>query len=326
MEIITSAEKYIKQVEDWREQSSRRPFSDNTRKDYKTSFNKLISVLGEDLIAVVGDKHDNTKKLTAAGYRDSRIRNFYNAYVNLMRSHKIDDEIISYYSSFIKNHHLEYLKSQQSNELVSESQIENMISYPELVTYIDTLRLINEDKEQVVYMILSIMKDKPYRINEFSRMKLINVKLFDSMDMSARDTSNWIVKKGWDYYFYFEQHKSTKGRPTPYQKIDKPLAKLIRKYIKDRNIVELQQLFPYTPEQLSQLMIEVSNRHIGKSVSSAILRKLIVSHRYQKTKEQTQEQIEFANSIGHSIETENLIYNKNITWEKHKKNLSNPKI
>ena len=307
---------YLQEIKVWREKSGRRLLTENTTKDYNTAFNKLTSVLGEDLIAVVGDKHENTKKLIDAGYKESRIRNFYNAYVNLMRCRKVDDTMIDYYSSFIKNHHLEYLKSQQSNQLVSESQIENMISYHELLVYIDKLRLQDGDKEQVVYMILSVMKNRPYRINEFSRMKLINYKLFDAMDSLARDTSNWLVKKGWDYFFYFEQHKSTKSRPSPLQKIDKPLAKLFRKYIKDRKIEPLQKLFPYTPEHLSMIMREVSTKFIGKAVSSAILRKVVVSHKYQKTKKQTQEQIEFAKSIGHTIETENLIYNKEVSDHK----------
>jgi hypothetical protein len=305
---------HLEQVKTWRQKTSRRPLSDNTTKDYKSAFTKLTSVLGEDLMAVVKDKHENTKKLTDAGYKDSRIRNFYNAYVNLMRSHKIDDDIISYYSAFIKNHHLEYLKSQQSNQLVSQSQIENMISYPELIKYINTLdKQSVDEKEYTVLMILHVMKDRPYRINEFSRMKLVSYKFFDSMDNSARDTSNWLVKKGWDYFFYFEQHNSTKSRPSPLQKIDRPLGKIFRRYIKDRKIEPLQRLFPYTPEHLSMIMREVSTKHIGKAVSSAILRKVVVSHKYQKTKKQTQEQIDFAKSIGHNIETENLIYNKEVS-------------
>ena len=67
-----------------------------------------------------------------------------------------------------------------------------------------------------------------------------------------------------------------------------------------------------TPEQLSKLMIKVSKEVIGKNVGSTILRKVIVSNKYQSLKHETAEQEAFAKSIGHSLAVENLIYNKNI--------------
>ena len=67
-----------------------------------------------------------------------------------------------------------------------------------------------------------------------------------------------------------------------------------------------------TPEQLSKLMIKVSKEVIGKNVGSTILRKGIVSNKYQSLKHETAEQEAFAKSIGHSLAVENLIYNKNI--------------
>lgn len=317
---------YIDQVAEMRAIKSTRQLSPNTTKDYISAYRKLKSILGEDITLYFHDFEGNTSKLGEAGLKPSRIRNLYNAYINLMYAHNVPDETTSKYKLFLKNHQVAYQESQKSNELTSESQIENMITYGELLDYISKLKQkISQGQGDTgnikqVLMILEISKWRPYRINEFANMFVIDKKDFDKLTDDKKNEGNWLVKKGWDYFFHFKQYETTKQRPIKIQQIDKPLAKIIRKYLKDKpesdySISHNSSTFLYnytSPEQLSKLMIKVSKEIIGKNVGSAILRKVVVSHKYQATKDQTQEQEAFAKSIGHSLAVENLIYNKNI--------------
>ena len=325
---------YIEQVAGMREKKSTRQLSPNTTKDYISAYRKLKSILGPDITSYFHDYEDNTAKLLAAGLKPSRIRNLYNAYINLMYAHDIHTDTTSKYQKYLKDHQEAYMNSQKSNELTSESQIENMITYSELLDYINKLKqnissasspieehLVQEKKE--VLLILEICKILPYRINEFSNMRYIDWKNFEKIVAKGLENEdNWLVKKGWDYFFHFKQYETTKQRPSKIQKIDKPLAKIIRAYLKEPHYGSIiggmktpvgDKLFNnYSPEQLSKLMIKVSKEIIGKNVGSAILRKVVISHKYQATKDQTQEQEAFAKAIGHSLAIENLIYNKNI--------------
>ncbi len=315
----TIEQKYIDQVAEMRAIKSTRQLSPNTTKDYISAYRKLKFILGEDITLYFNDYEGNKAKLEEYGLKPSRIRNLFNAYINLMYAHNVPDETTSKYKAFLKSHQVAYQESQKSNQLTSPSQIENMITYGELLDYISKLKNMEQSTDiQQVLLILEISKWRPYRINEFANMIVIDKKDIDKLTDDEKNAHNWLVKVGWDFYFHFKQYETTKQRPTYIQPIPKPLAKIIRKYIKEQEIPIKGTLWQRTlfgttsPEYLSQKMLKVSEDVIGKRVGSAILRKVIVSHKYQATKDQTQEQEAFAKSIGHSLQVENLIYNKDI--------------
>lgn len=341
-EAKTIEQQYIDQVADMRTNKSTRQLSPNTTKDYISAYRKLKSILGEDITSCFHDYEDNKEKLEAHGLKPSRIRNLFNAYINLMYAHNIPKETTSKYQEYLKNHQEAYMKSQKTNELTSQSQIDNMITYGELLDYITKLKTTIKTTKftdrihyQQVLFILEISKITPYRINEFAHMMYIKNADYNKMKAEEKNQHNWLVKKGWDYFIHFKQYETTKQRPIKIQKIDKSLARIIRKFIGD-NISydecfgdtasqgdQLSKFFlddhvpcslfhNQSPEQLSKLMIKVSKEVIGKNVGSAILRKVVVSHKYQTLKHQTSDQEAFAKSIGHSLAVENLIYNKNI--------------
>ena len=131
---------YIDQVAEMRANKSTRQLSPNTTKDYISAYRKLKSILGEDITLYFNDYDDNKAKLEAEGLKPSRIRNLFNAYINLMYAHNVSDETTSKYKLFLKKHQVAYQQSQKSNELTSESQIENMITYSELLDYIKKLK------------------------------------------------------------------------------------------------------------------------------------------------------------------------------------------
>ena len=323
---------YIEKVAEMRANKSTRQLSPNTTKDYISAYKKLQLILGEDLISVCTDEEGNRAKIIEFGekqskpWKISRVRNLYNAYINLMYAYNIDSDVTDKYKAFLKSHQVEYQESQKSNQLTSPSQIENMITYSELLDYINQLnKIVLMDQGYIgdikqVLLVLEISKWRPYRVNEFAKMCVVDIKDFEKYTDGHKNNYNYLVKSGWDYFFHFKQYDTTKQRPTQLQHIPKPLAKIIRKYLKNapKPCITFDNSYPLltsasgSPEYLSQLMLKVSEDVIGKRVGSAIIRKVVVSHKYQATKLATQEQEIFAKAIGHSLSVENLIYNKDI--------------
>lgn len=328
---------YIDQVAEMRTNKSSRQLSPNTTKDYISAYRKLKSILGEDITLYFNDYDDNIAKLEAEGLKPSRIRNLFNAYINLMYAHNVPNETTSKYQKYLKDHQKAYMKSQETNELTSESQIKNMITFSELVDFKSQLKYrigalpykLRLPYEQVL-CILEISIVAPYRVNEFAHMMYIKNSVYTKLKAAEKNQHNWLVRKhNGEMFFHFRQYVSTKQRPTKIQKIDSELANYIKRFIRanityDDNMAD-DQLSPFflddgptslfrnqTPEQLSKLMIKISGEIIGVGVGTNILRKVIVSTNYQSLKHQTAEQEAFAKSIGHSLAVENLIYNKNI--------------
>ena len=65
---------------------------------------------------------------------------------------------------------------------------------------------------------------------------------------------------------------------------------------------------PITRNQLSQLLIKYSKRYLdGKSISTTILRKVVLSHKFGHLKKQ---QEEMASITGHSTQVMNDVYIK----------------
>ena len=67
--------------------------------------------------------------------------------------------------------------------------------------------------------------------------------------------------------------------------------------------------------QISQLLIKYSKRYIGKSVSTTMLRKIVLSHKFG---DMVKEQQAMSEVTGHSVETMNKVYIKQPTTEKEK--------
>ena len=59
--------------------------------------------------------------------------------------------------------------------------------------------------------------------------------------------------------------------------------------------------------QISQLLIKYSKKYIGKSVSTTMLRKIVLSHKFG---DMVKEQQAMSEVTGHSVETMNKVYIK----------------
>ena len=64
---------------------------------------------------------------------------------------------------------------------------------------------------------------------------------------------------------------------------------------------------PITRNGISQLLIKTSKKYLGKSISTTMIRKIVVSDKFADIKK---EQAELADVMGHDVGTQNAVYVK----------------
>ena len=302
---------YIQQINQYQLKLNGSEYSKTTTKSYASNYKILQNVIGEDLLENVGKyattmKHINSIIIKDKPITDNRIRDLLNAYTTLMKANKIPLRIIKKYQTTIKELNDKQNELYKNNTLTSENQKTNIISLQDLDDYITLLK----EKEQTVHLILSMMKFTPQRVNEYAFMKLSSKEEYDGFDTTSKSLFNYVVDNGDDTYtIYYRQYGTTKTRPKEIQPQSNEVSVLLKEYILLNTINLGDKLFNYEAPQLSTLMTRTSKKYIGRSISSQLIRKIIVSAKFNGS---NTEQKSFAESIGHSVSTENAIYNKEL--------------
>jgi len=204
----------------------------------------------------------------------------------------------------------EYYKLNNINTdtLASENQQNNIISYEELLQYVNELSKHTEtQQEHMIYVIMKLHIGFPYR-NDLANIRYIGKREFNKVDKSQ---NNYLYEDKKKLSWYFHQDETTKTKPDEFQSLSSSASKLVRAYIKKWNIKKGETLFPITKNNLSQVLSKTSLKYIGKSISTLLIRKIVVSHKFGGNhKEKVKEQEVFAKKIGHSVVMENAVYNK----------------
>lgn len=202
------------------------------------------------------------------------------------------------------------LNNINTDTLASENQQNNIISYNDLVQYVNELSKHTEtQQEHMIYVILKLHLDYPYR-NDLAGIRYVGKREFNKANKSE---NNYLYEDKKKLSWYFFQEDTTKTKPEEFQPLSAPASKLVRAYIKKWNISKGETLFPITKNNLSQVMTKTSQKYIGKNISTLLVRKIIVSHKYGGDhKNKVKEQTEFAKKIGHSVAMENAVYNKSL--------------
>ena len=95
--------------------------------------------------------------------------------------------------------------------------------------------------------------------------------------------------------------------------MDSNTAKILRMYINKTGKKFGDVLFvssrdtPISRNGISQLLLKTSKKYLGKSISTTMMRKIVVSDKFADIKE---EQQKLADVMGHDVGTQNLVYVK----------------
>jgi hypothetical protein len=109
---------------------------------------------------------------------------------------------------------------------------------------------------------------------------------------------------------YYQDERTTKTRPAEFQDLPKDLEKIWRTYLRVMKYRHQDVVIPLTRNHLSQVLRQTSERYIDKHIGSTLIRKIVISEKFGSVKEMKEKQAEFAKKVGHSVEVEDLVYNK----------------
>ena len=198
------------------------------------------------------------------------------------------------------------------DNVISENQKENMISYEELRDYIDRLREDIGDSHELhlAYVILESLIRVPVR-NDHAGMIYIGKRDYQHERLPGKNYLVDTVNKKMTFSYY-QNDKTTKTRPEEHQDLPKDLEKIWKAFIRRWGFKRGDIIVPLSPNDLSHLLAKTSKKYIGKRVSTTLIRKIVVNHKFSDPdfKKKKAEQAAFAEKMGHSVAVQDLVYNK----------------
>ncbi len=293
---------------------------ENTIKQYVIQLNRLKKIVEKDNFDFLKNFEMVEKTLSVKHF--TTVRNFYNSIIVYLQAINEKDEIIKKYVKARDDLNEHYQKSQ--TDTISEKQKKNFPTMDEFNKMLDTMSkelraqkiktkgdLTGKEKELLMmYTIFNMLRYIPTR-NDIAGMVLTTPKNYPKMD---KDNNYLVIGRSQMYYMLnnFKTNK-TYGKDKRIDVTPQTLVRTLRSYIRATGKKTGDVLFttstgnPISRNVLSQMLMKTSKKYMDKSVSTTMMRKLVVSHELKDFKKT---QTDLADKMGHSVATQNQIYIK----------------
>ena len=279
---------------------------------YMSQLKKIRKLFGEEDFEFLEHPDPVTEMISTQGGHFTSQKNLYSAIVMYLKALNYDgqfDEPIHIYETF-RNELRDQYQAEQETGVITDKQSKNFITMEELQSFIQKMRKDIKDKPQLhmVYCMFEILSRHPLR-NDLAGMLYLTQTAYSKLTDAQKVERNYLVKTEGGFILLDADHKTAKTHGTIKIPIDKDteLAKILRTYLRVMKYKGGMDIFPVTPNYMSQLLIKTSHKYIDKNISSTMIRKIVSSEKFLGAKE---EQIAHAKQLGHAVGTQNLIYVK----------------
>lgn len=299
---------------------------DNTIKMYVANLNKLQKMFDTDNWKFL-DNIDNVKK-KLEGLHYTSQRNYFNSIIILLMALNHDkkyDKLIDQYNTIRDEGNKKY-QDDNATGVISEKQKKNFVELSEVQKMIDEMdkeikekglkkkdSLAPKEKQLIqVFILYNIYTRLPMR-NDVSGMTITTKRLYNKLSEDEKKENNYLVVEKNKMFFVLNQFKTSKKYKELDIDIPKDLEKLLRFYIRVNGLSNGDVLFTSSTGKslsrnaLSQLFLKTSKKYMDKSISTTMLRKIVLSDKFADVKK---EQEEMAEITGHSVSTMNKVYVK----------------
>ena len=299
---------------------------DNSIKQYEIHLNKLKKLFESDSYDFLSKPEEVMDKISDKHYTSQR--NTLNAIIILLlalNSDKKFDKLIEEYQKIRDSKNQQYLDDNADGK-ISDSQKKNFAEFSEVQEMISTMEneikskglkkketLTGKEKELLmVYTIYSFLLKYPLRL-DLAGMRYITKTAYNKLSEEDKKNSNFLVNEKNKLTAILNEYKTSKKYGQKKLSIDKDIEKILRMYIKLTNKKPGDVLFvsskdtPLSRNALSQLLIKTSKKYLNKSISTTIMRKIVVSHEFGDLKKK---QEKMADIMGNSVAVQNAVYNK----------------
>ena len=300
--------------------SSRPNIKDSTIKMYESNLNKLKSMFDSDDFKFLKDFDKVMDKLETRHF--TTIRNYMNAiliYLMAINSDKKQDTLLKKYQDKRDELNQQY-EDEQTSGKISEKQSKNFVPLKDVVDMINKMgndlkgfkkkELTAKDKMLLqIYIIFQIHVRLPMR-NDLSEMEAITKRAYNKLSLENKKAKNYLVVEKGKMFMVLNKFKTSSKYEELKFDVPKDLERLLRSYLKINGMGVLFKSSTgkaLSRNQISQLLIKYSKRYIGKSISTTMLRKIVLSDKFGELKK---EQEKMASITGHSVATMNSVYVK----------------
>ena len=265
------------------------------------------------------------KKENGKALHYSSVRNYMNSviiYLYALNDKGSTDDLIEKYSEYRDKLNKQY-EDEVSLGTWSTKQGQNVITMEELHKVINdignelkdmklkNLEKINSRQKSLlqVYLILNIHSVIALR-NDLSGMKIIKKRVYNKLSEEQKKDRNYLVLQKNDMFFCLNDYKTNRKYSEKCIPLGPELKKVVRFYLKFNNseyLLTRNDGEPMTRNAISQVLIKTFKKRTGKSVSTNLLRKIYLSHKYSEVKEEMQKD---ADMMGHSVGLQQKVYVK----------------
>ena len=296
---------------------SRPNLKENTVKQYSINLNKIKKLFDSDDYDFLKKPKDVIDKISSLHYLSQRnILNSIIVLLNALNNKNKYDDLLEEYGKLRDEFNDKYSDEQKSG-VISEKQSKNFATTEEVFEMINKMEeelkpIKKKSKDDMTkkdlqllqaYTLFNIYGRIAFR-NDTSLMEAIRKDRYNKLSDSEKKENNYlVVPTKENLFFVLNKYKTSKK----YEELDLPiedkvLRKILRYYLKINGMGVLFKTStgkPLTRTELSKVLLKYSKRYMGKSISTTLLRKIYLSSKYGKMKEE----LEKDNKVmGHSKE------------------------
>lgn len=287
----------------------------NTINQYIVQLNKIRKEFDADDLKFITKIKQVEDKVSEKHFTSQR--NLYNAIIVYLMAIDEDKDIIKEYSDIRDKLNEKYEEEQQSGK-ISEKQGKNFVDISEIQKMIDEMEkevktykkkesLTSKQKQLLkAYTLFNILIRIPTR-NDQAGMILISKTMYNKLKEEDKKKDNFLLMEKTSMKFIYNVYKTAKKYAENIVDIPKDLEKILRMYIRLNKINSDEVLFPMTKNAQSQLLLKMSQKYMGKRISSTMIRKIYLSSKYGDTLKEMKKD---AKMMGHDTATAQKVYVK----------------
>jgi hypothetical protein len=307
-------------------QKARPKLKANTVKQYEIQLKrlqKLFDTEGWDFLNNIDSVKD---KLSDKHFTTSR--NYYNSIIVLLMALNHDeahDDLIKKYVTVRDSLNEKYAEEQSSGK-ISEKQKNNFVELSEIQKMIKTME--NEIKKEKIkkkekltkndiellngYTIFSFLIRLPTR-NDVAGMQLIGKTQYNKLSDKDKEDTNYLVREKSKMFLVLNEYKTKSKYGQKNIDVPKDLEKILRMYLKLTKKNNGDVIFTnfkgetISRNGISQLLIKTSKHYLDKSISTTMMRKIILSDKFAEVNEEKKKMAEIT---GHDVSTMDSVYIK----------------
>tara|TARA_R110000803_G_scaffold59519_2_gene118177 strand:- start:5772 stop:6758 length:987 start_codon:yes stop_codon:yes gene_type:complete len=300
---------------------SRPNAKESTIKMYTANLMKLMKMFDSDNLKFLDKPEAVEDKLKELHF--TTRRNYMNAIaVYLLATEGKDSELAEKYAEIREGYNQTY-QDNQATGVISDKQKASFVPIEEVNKMIATMAKEIKDrklktKEEItmkdkaliqVYILFSIYTRLPLR-NDLAGMEVINKRAYNKLSKEQKQETNYLVINKNTMFMVLNKYKTSSKYDELKIDIPKDLEKLLRQYIRMNGMGVMFKSGtgkPLTRNALTQLLLKTSQKYMGKSISTTMLRKIYLSSKYADVKD---DMANDAKVMGHSVEMGQSVYVK----------------